>query len=56
MKDSSETKTDAPVEIKASEDKENPEITASVAFTGLFRKGFERIATFHKYVLDLYAD
>jgi hypothetical protein len=56
MTDSSEVRTSAPAGVKASENTENPELTAAVAFTGLFRKGFERFAEFQKYVLDLYAD
>ena len=56
MTDSSETKISAPAGIKASDHRENPETTATVVWTGLFRKGFERVAELHKYALDLYSD
>ena len=56
MKDSSKTKIGAPAGIKASETTENPETAATVAFTGLFWQGFERIAEFQKCALDLCAD
>jgi hypothetical protein len=56
MTDSSETKIDAPLDIEASEKAGCSEMTATVEFTDLFRKGFERFAEFHKYALDLYAD
>jgi hypothetical protein len=56
MTDSSETKIGAPVEINPLQSAGCPETTATVVFTNLFRKGFERFAEFHKYALDLYAD